>query len=370
MNILYGVKDLSRILNIINPAFGAVREEGFDFRHIMPKAYGDGESLLKYHYILCDNNADVATAGNIPGVIALDGGDYAYSFLGSVATLPQYEGKGYMRALMQAIEADDIKDGKVFSLLTGARGRYQRYGYTKLYSGCYFTFDEYFAKHTPKNQDITIRKYNGEIDVLYDIYKATQPLLLRSKEDILPCLCMSRSEIRLIEYKGNVVGYYTFCTRKKNYLPEFSIVDCNLCEGTMREIFDFENVPSFSVYVNPLNTALRAKLDSICEEASISDDLQVRVYNMPLFIKMLVELNIQKGIISADNVCERIVLEGKVYTISVDNGEVSVTCQECNEFGTSQSEFLRSAINNPLSVLRKTSRIFPLAFGINLPDCF
>ncbi len=370
MNILSGIEDLNRILNIINPTFSVVREEGFDFRYIMPKAYSENSSLLKYHYILCDNGIDVAAAGNIPGVISLNKFNYTYSFLGSVATLPQHAKKGYMRILMQAIEADDIKNRKVFSLLTGARSRYSRYGYTKLYSGCYFLFDEYFAKHTQKNEDITIRQYNGEIDKLYELYLSTQPLILRSKEELLPCLGMSRSTLRLIEYKGNIVGYYTFCKRKKLYVPEFAISDYSLCSGVMRAIFDFEQVTNFSVYVNPVNIALRSNLDAICEEGIISDDLQVRVYDLALFIKMLIELNLQKGILVEDDIKESILVENKIYNIMINNGQVSVECEDSDVYGMNKNEFLRLAINNPLPSFKKTSKIFPLAFGISLPDCF
>lgn len=370
MIITYGIKDLQRILNIVNPSFGAVREEGFDFREIMPKAYSDGADLLKYHYIASDGDVDVATAGNIPMQINVGKSSYQCSFLGSVATLPKYEGKGYMRTLMQNIEQDDIAFGKDFSLLTGARGRYARYGYTKVYSGYSFTFGEYYFKHTPKNQDITIREYNGEIDALYNIYTATQPLLLRIKDDILQCLEMSRSKVRLIEHKGNIVGYYAFCTRKKVYLPEFAITDYSLAPSVMREIFDFEKVASFSVWVNPLDTKLAGVLDAVCEDACLQDELQIRVYNLCAFIKMLVELNVEKGIISGENATDSVVVDGNRYDISIENSLVCVDCNRVDEQGLSVNEFLRSAINKPLTCLKKTKGIFPLAFGISLPDCF
>lgn len=370
MKILKGIEDLNRILDIVNPTFGVVREEDFDFRYIMPKAYSENSNLLKYHYILCDNGTDVATAGNIPGVISLNQSNYTYSFLGSVATLPQYEKKGYMRILMQAIEEDDIKDGKVFSLLTGARGRYARYGYTKLYSGCFFSFGEYFAKHTQKDDDMIIRQYDGDLDRLYELYLSTQPLILRSKDELLPCLGMSRSELRLIEYKGNIIGYYTFCKRKKLYVPELAISDYSLLRGVMRAIFDFEQVPDFCVYVNPLDVALRSNLDNICEEGVINDELHVRVYDLALFIKMLIELNIQKGILSLEGKKESICVESKIYNITIDKGSVSVQVEDTDVNGMNKNDFLRLAINNPLPTLRKTSMIFPLTFGINLPDYF
>lgn len=370
MNILKGIEDLNRILDVINTTFGVVREENFDFRDIMPKAYGENSNLLKYHYILCDNGVDVAAAGNIPGVISLNQVDYAYSFLGSVATLPQYENKGYMRVLMQDIKSDDIKNKKVFSLLTGARGRYARYGYTKLYSNCFFYFDEYFLKHTAKDNDITIRTYDGEIDRLYELYTSTQPLILRSKEELLPSLGMSRSALRLIEYKGKIVGYYAFCRRKKLYIPELAISDYNLCGKVMRAIFDFEQITNFCVYVNPLNVALRSALDAVCEESVINDELQIRVYDLALFIKMLIELNLFKGILSTEDQQESICIENKIYRITINNGKVSVSIEDSDAYGMNENEFLRSAINNPFSSLKKTSNVFPLAFGISLPDCF
>lgn len=368
MRISYGTNDLNRILNIINPSFGAVREDGFDFRYIMPKAYGEKNNLLQYHYVVSDGGVDVTTAGNIPGKIVTHTAQYRYAFLGSVATLPAYEGKGYMRALMKRIKQDDITDGKVFSLLTGARVRYARHGYTKVFSAYSFVFDEYFAKHTTKNPDISIRAYSGDINALYEIYQSTQPIILRSKDDILPCLSMSRSALRLIEYRGKTVGYYTFCTRKKLYIPEFAITDCSLVGSVMREVFDVENVAHFSVYVNPLDVRLRNALDVICEAAHLCDELQIRVYDLCAFIKMLVELNIEKSIIDSKDFDFCVVVDGKKYDISVADTTVNVHCTKSDIVGCSVSEFLRGTINNPFSSFR--SEIFPLAFGISLPDCF
>lgn len=365
MKINYSTNTLKQILDIINPTFGAVREEGFDFRKIMPKAYSESSSLIKYHYVLEDEGKGVAAAGNIPYTITTSGASYTYSFLGSVATLPQYEGRGYMRALMDRIYADDLASGKVFSLLTGARGRYSRYGYTKLFSSRFYTFDEYFYKHA-HTSGIKIEELS-DVDGAYELYLKTQPLILRDKETFLPSLQMSSSRVRQIMLEGRLVGYYCFCTRKRTYLPELVIFDLSLLEGAIKAILDFESVKAFSIYASPLSKAYCAALDKLCEEASLSDDIHIRVYDMQAFIKLLVELNVANGFVSGD-ISESVCIDNKCYSISIEGGIVDVQAVDSDIEGISQGEFLRCCINGATPIERTS--IFPLVFGVSLPDCF
>lgn len=370
MEIIYGRENLEEVLKVVNSAFCAVREDGFDFRYIMPKAYGKDCNLLQYHYVIKDNGKNVAAAGNIPNVIKTSAGEYKFSFLGSVATLPDCQGKGYMRALMNRVERDDLNNGVVFSLLTGARGRYCRYGYTKCFSSVVYTFDEYFLSHTESDADISVSPLSAkDLNEVFEIYRSNSPLVFRDKNNFVPSLEFSLSKVRAIHKNGNLIGYYCFTTRKSLGVGELAIVDTAHLKAVLKAIGDFEKVKSFNVNANPLDVRMTRALDALCECAALSDGLHIKVYDMARFVKMLVELNIEKGIKDIPDTEEVITIGEKTYAVCICNKQVEVKEFDCKADAMSVSSFLRGIVNG-IGRAFDTSKIFPLAFGISAPDEF
>ena len=371
MEIIYGRENLEEVLKVVNSAFCAVREDGFDFRYIMPKAYGKDCNLLQYHYVIKDNGKNVAAAGNIPNVIKTSAGEYKFSFLGSVATLPDCQGKGYMRTLMNRVERDDLNNGVVFSLLTGARGRYCRYGYTKCFSSVVYTFDEYFLSHTESDSDISVSPLSAkDLDDAFEIYRSNSPLVFRDKNNFVPSLEFSLSKARVIHKNGNLIGYYCFTTRKSLGVGELAIVDTAHLKAVLKAIGDFENVKSFNVNANPLDVRMTRALDALCECAALSDGLHIKVYDMARFVQMLLALNIEKGIKRIGNVQETISIVGDCFEVYVNDGKASVLkTNKKPQFVFESAEFLRLAINGTSRAMDE-SKIFPLAFGISAPDEF
>ena len=371
MEIIYGRENLDEVLNIVNSAFCPVREDGFDFRYIMPKAYGKDCNLLKYHYVVKDCGKNVAAAGNIPNVIKTSGGEYKFSFLGSVATLPDCQGKGYMRALMNMVERDDLKNGVVFSLLTGARERYSRYGYTKCFSSLTYTFDEYFLSHEKADESIVISPLcEDDLSGAFEIYGNVSPLVFREKSNFVPSLEFSTSKVRAIRKNGILIGYYCFTTRKNLGVGELAIKDTSQLKAVLKSIGDFESVKSFNVSVNPLDVRMASALDKLCESAALNDVLHIKVYDMARFLKMLCEMNVEKGIKIIPDVKEVVAIGDKTYSICVSKGQVDV-CETACTAGNAlpASAFLRAAVNG-IDRTFDNSAIFPLAFGISAPDEF
>lgn len=371
MEIIYGRENLDEVLRIVNSAFCPVREDGFDFRYIMPKAYGEHCNLLQYHYVVKDNGKSVAAAGNIPNVIKTNGGEYKFSFLGSVATLPDCQGKGYMRALMNRVESDDLQNDIVFSLLTGARERYSRYGYTKCFSNLNYTFDEYFLTHAKADDSIAVSPLcEDDLNGAFEIYSAVSPLVFREKSNFVPSLEFSTSKVRAIRKNGILIGYYCFTTRKNLGVGELAIIDTSDLKAVLKEIGGFENVKSFNVSVNPLDVRMASALDRLCESAALSDVLHIKVYDMARFLKMLCELNVEKGIKIVHDTEETVAIGDKSYSICIRRGQVDVKATACAaENALSVSSFLRSAVNG-IDRTFDSSAIFPLTFGINAPDEF
>ncbi len=371
MQIVYGRENLDDTLKIVNSAFCPVREDGFDFRQIMPKAYGEKCNLLQYHYIVKDGEKGVAAAGNIPGVIATSQGDFPFVFLGSVATLPECQGKGYMRALMERVDVDNRQNQVVFSMLTGARKRYVRHGYTKCFSTLCYTFDCYFHTHAASDCSLLIDEFKAEdLDEIFDVYQEFSPLKLRTKESFVPCLQFSKSQLRTVRKDGKIVGYYTFATRKNLGVGELCLSDLSIAASLMKAVADFENVKTFNVLVNPLDVRLASVLDGICEGAALSDGLQIKVYDMARFVQMLLALNLDKGIKRLENVQETISIGGECFEVCVNDGKASVQKTDKKpQFSFEVAEFLRLAINGASRALDE-SKIFPLTFGISAPDEF
>ena len=76
---------------------------------------------------------------------------------------------------MASIEKENLPQKVVFSVLTGARKRYNYYGYERTGFRYFFIFSEYFAKHHKAEYDLVFGDLKDYYKEAYEIYKSNQP---------------------------------------------------------------------------------------------------------------------------------------------------------------------------------------------------
>lgn len=365
INIKSG-NDIQTIIEIANRSFAPIREDGFDFREIMPKVYCHAKSAAM-HKLVFEDGVPVALAGNLPSQINIQDRQFPFTILGTVSTLPGYRNKGYMGLLVNAFHKEDIRSGKVFSILTGLRDRYRHFGYEKCTTNIIYTVSERNI-HKGQRQPIFVRPFCARNKtVLYDLFKSKNPIVARGEETFVDCLLTSKSHVCELYNDGIFCGYYTFSERK-DCIFELLLKDYSIVVEALESIMRFEGKTELKIFVNMLDKDLILSLDGIAENKDCVDYLHFKVYDLKQFLEMLLCLNIDK--IKNKSCKEEYVVENEKIILFIDNGKFSVNSIHVTAQGMTQNEFLRQIIGNPCSAIGRTSLIFPLYFGLYEADLF
>ena len=362
------IGEMEAITNVANASFVPVRYQGFDFRNRMPKIYAANKDYSDIHFIVEDGSKIKAVAGNLLKTLVLNDKEYCYSIVGTVSTLPEESNKGYMALMMKEIDKENIEKGIVFSMLTGKRQRYIHHGYDRSGSRIIYDITSHYYKHNNVEGNVYIRNYEErDLDIVYEIYKSNQPIIVRNKEEFIIDLRISNSSIYTIVDDGKVVGYFAI-EDSFNAIHEISIADLKKLPIVMKSILELLHKDRIEVICNSLNVALQEALDEITENRLIVEEIMWKIYRVIPFIEMCLELN--KRIKNFDTTSEVYKVDDEIIKISVNNDSYKV--EKTNEpyiKEFTKMEFVRYALGNTSSINRK-SKIFPLELDFNEGDMF
>ena len=277
------------VIEVINAAFKDIRPAGFDIASLQKEAY-QGKGRIPEHFLLKENGKIVGVAGNLIDEITVGGAAYRISRVGSVAVLPEYRGRGHMRALMQAIEEENLAQGVVFSVLTGKRERYNRFGYEIGPYSLRFTLDPSCLWSNPSLKKRTLSR----IGDAYALYHAADPLHLRGKKQFLSRIKTELLTPYAIEWNGGFVGY-AILDKAKQEIVELRLKSSRFAEKAL-SLF-----PNCTVLVPSLEKELIDVLTPISEKIERSHRLMIKVYDQKRFLSFLASFQDVPGIFEADS---------------------------------------------------------------------
>ncbi len=152
-------KDYDELLYVLNYTFGYKYKREMDFLKEQPKMWVREEEYMKKHIGVFEDGKLVSVIGIYPLPVKILGKKFLFATTGNLATLPEYEGRGYFRKLFDAAMEELDNLGVDVARLGGARQRYERYGYSQCSSLYYFVFSEYNRTRCFKDykNDVTIK---------------------------------------------------------------------------------------------------------------------------------------------------------------------------------------------------------------------
>lgn len=100
-----------------------------DFASLLPKLYGVNGDGAAHHFVVREEGKLAATVLAYPVPIRIGAKTLMTLGVGSVSTHPRARGRGYMRLLMDAVDARAKETGAAFAVLGGQRQRYQYFGF-------------------------------------------------------------------------------------------------------------------------------------------------------------------------------------------------------------------------------------------------
>ncbi|MBQ2990134.1 MAG: GNAT family N-acetyltransferase [Clostridia bacterium] len=157
-----------------------------DFQTLLPKLYGAQGDGAAHHFVVREEGRIAATVLAYPVVMHMGGVQLTTLGVGSVSTHPAARGRGYMKALMDAVDRKAAELGADFAVLGGLRQRYAYFGYDL---GGY-SMDAVF---TPDNARHALRDLQTDAYAVVPMEAAHVPAasaLLRAQ----PCFCERREE--------------------------------------------------------------------------------------------------------------------------------------------------------------------------------
>ncbi len=359
-------KDMDNIINVINTTFSSVRDYDFDIRRVQPKVYNTNKDLSSIHTIIEEDNKIVSIAGNYKSAINIAGKSYPFTILGSVSTLPEYQGKGYFKKLVTQVLSDTQNNGYIFTMLTGLRHRYNYFGFEKCGYRYYFEIDRNFCKYQKSKEGLSLVEFSQDmLEDIYNIYLAKKPIIAREKDDFVATLSTSNSKIYVYKLNNQIIGYTTFDFIKKR-VNEF-VAQKELIPYCVKLIFEHFEEKSITIVVSPFDKDTMEVLDTFAEDKKTTEQIHFKVYDMVKFLQMMFEVN--KTIKTYPNY-------NQVFKINNQNIEINIVDNMVNVSTTNKaptkeytaSQFLRYAFG--LNSLYDSDKIFPLFLDFTYADLF
>ena len=117
------------LLKLLNYVFTQKNGKEMDFEKELPKMCVRDDEHMGRHFGIFEDEKLVAALGVYSLPVKIVGEDLLFSTVGNIATHPDYQGKGYMNALIErAMQELEDMDADA-SRLGGLRQRYNRFGY-------------------------------------------------------------------------------------------------------------------------------------------------------------------------------------------------------------------------------------------------
>ena len=307
-------EDYDELLDMLNTVFK--KPEGNTFDISLPVMWERDDEHMSKHIAIRENGKIAAVVGIYPLPAKVGGEEVIFSTIGNVATLPECEGKGMMKALMTRSLEEAKKSGIDIARLAGARQRYNRYGFE--HAGAHYLF-----KLTPKN---LIDYYGGKVIDGECIYKGsvfsggvgfekrlTFAQVTLDTPELLDCVMELEKNAPLyadrgervqffktlsaykhkiwgaLDVEGKLVGY--MCVTPDNaYIYEHRATDADAEYQMLCEWLLHSGVKELNIHVAPWECKLNRKLMAVCEKWSVYNTSMFHVFNWSKVLNALLKI--------------------------------------------------------------------------------
>ena len=123
-------KDKHELIDFIDFVFSKAHRP-HNFATLLPKLYGEKGDAAPHHIVVREDGRIAGTMVAYPVTMHVAGEDVLTLGIGSVSVHPRSRGKGYMKLMMDAVDARAAELGAMMAVLGGRRQRYEYFGYEK-----------------------------------------------------------------------------------------------------------------------------------------------------------------------------------------------------------------------------------------------
>lgn len=269
-------EDMDELFALLNDTFGHKYGRPMHFDLEQPKMWVRDDMHMERHIAVFEDGKMAAVVGIYPLPAVIGGEKFLFCTTGNVATLPQYEGKGYFSKLFPLAIEEAKRIGAVVCRLGGARQRYARYGFEACGPAYEFRVTEHNAKHAARAGEITLTEIQREDKEalayanalmqkkIFFVERGTE----ENYRDTYLAMCSKEAKPYLIKKNGVPIGTLS---AKKNFssVLEFSLEDEGALFAVMAEAARLAEGDFTTVCVPPtMPKAIRA-LQAAAQEVSV-----------------------------------------------------------------------------------------------------
>lgn len=210
-------QDYDELLEMLNIAFSRHGTRDVDFLNELPKMWVRDDEHMGHHIGVFEDGKLVSTVGIYPLPVKIGDADFLFVTTGNVATLPEYEGRGYFTLLFTKAMEELDKMGADAARLTGARQRYARYGFEAAGTSYKISFNKNnrIKYYGDAGADISFRQIHPEdtddLAFCRALSQKSNIYVERSAEagyrDMYLALCSKHAAPYLALRKGKPIGY-------------------------------------------------------------------------------------------------------------------------------------------------------------------
>jgi len=121
--------DYDALMEVLNITFAKFHQHPMDFLSELPKMWIKDDKHMGYHTGVFEDGKLVAVGGVYPLPVKIGQTSLLFATTGNMATLPEYEGRGYFNSIFSAMMKEVEENGFDGARLGGLRQRYARFGY-------------------------------------------------------------------------------------------------------------------------------------------------------------------------------------------------------------------------------------------------
>ena len=327
-----GVEHYDQIINLLNEVFTRHNGSVMDMEKALPKMAQRTQEAMCKHFGIFDNERLVACLGVYPFMTKIAGEELLFSTTGNVVVHWDYEGRGYMGAMLDRAMQENADLGVAVSRLGGLRSRYNRYGFEECGQVYRFNFTEKnrLRKLSDFLDEIKIEEIDKDnLDALEFTIKLNNGngiCVPRTIENAY-ATCTAWQNIPYLATKNNKpMGY--FCAQKSGgNIAEIFALDCvSLAEIVCAIQKQRGCTVTFNLQPHQVDEV--RLFSSVCESLSTYSPSRFCVLNWEKTIGALMRLKAKKTTMQKGELRIRIEEYGTVK-LSVTDSEI--TCEKSDE---------------------------------------
>ena len=299
-----GVQDYDSLLALLNGVFANKYKREMDFLAEQPKMWVRDAEHMNKHLGVFEDGKLVSVVGIYPLRVVMGDKELLFATTGNVATLPEYEGRGYFTRLFTLAMEETENMGVDVCRLGGARQRYAKFGFEP--SGLSYKIEfcadnriKYFSDRGRDIEFIRVKENDSEAlrYIRSTIVKKDFYVKRESEFDLFAALCTKHSAPYLAKRGGMAIGYISaYCDNQFVGVGEFGR---NISEYGYEAFEDFFDIlcayqravgKTLTVTVAPHELEILQRLSEGGEYCTLISPSRFRVSNFEKLADALMKL--------------------------------------------------------------------------------